>query len=154
MHRRGAGLSWSSATAQPHLINLYARIGFRAYRQTYNDPHAGLAVPLLMILSDGDYLRQVGSPLLGTAIDPELPTSGLARRAVSVLPTKPPVRSLEHVRAYDWSSEIPAEFTGQALRVFENLDDSQLAGVLAHSHIIDVAPGDHLIRQGHVTRTM
>jgi hypothetical protein len=125
---------------QPHLINLYAQLGFRAYRHTYNDPQVGLVVPLVMIPSDGDYLRQVGSPLLGTSIDPGLHTSEPARLAASLLPTTPPVRSLERVRGYDWSSEIAAGLTGQALRVFESLDDSQLGEVLSRSHIIDVAP--------------
>lgn len=150
--RRGIELVF--CTCQPHLINLYGALGFRAYHQTCLGPDGGLVVPLVMILSDGDYLRQAGSPLLGPAFDPDLPTSELARRAVSVLPAKPPVRSLERVQAYDWSSEITARHIGQALRVFENLDDAQLAEILAHSHIIDVAPGCHLIGQGQVTRTM
>jgi predicted GNAT family N-acyltransferase len=148
------GVELAFCDCQPHLINLYGRLGFRAYRHTYNDPHMALMVPLVMIARDGDYLRQVGSPLLGMAIDPGQPTSELARRAVSVLPPRPPVRSLEHGQKYDWSSEIADALTGQALRVFENLDDSQLAEILAHSHIIDVASSDYLIREGQVTRTM
>lgn len=139
---------------QPHLINLYGQLGFRAYRHIYNDPQAGLAVPLIMIINDGDYLRQIGSPLLGTAFDPGLPTSELARRAASLLPARPPVRSLQRVEKYNWSSEIAPDCIGQALRVFENLDETQLAEILSRSHIIDVGPGTYLIRQGQVTRTM
>jgi Cyclic nucleotide-binding domain len=139
---------------QPHLINTYARLGFRPCCQTYNDPTGGLVVPLVMLFSDGDYLRRVCSPLLGTALDPDVPTSQLARKAASLLPSHPPVRSLEHIEEYDWSSEIAAGLTGQALRLFEDLDGSQLAQILAHSHIIDIAPASHLIRQGHGTRTM
>ena len=120
-------------------INLYVRLGFRPCRHVYNDPYVALLVPLVMILNDRDYLRRVGSPLLGTAFDPDLPTSQVARQAASLLPIKPPVRSLEHVAKYDWSSQINAGMTRQALRVFEGLDDSQTSQVLAGSHIIDVA---------------
>lgn len=148
------GVELAFCDCQPHLINLYARLGFRAYRHTYNDPHMALMVPLVMIAGDGDYLRNVGSPLLGTVIDPGTPTSGLARRAVRMLPPKPPVRSLEYTRAYDWRAETGSEHPDEALRVFEDLDDTQLAEILARSHIIDVAPDDHLIRHGQVTRTM
>ena len=56
-----------------------------------------------------------------------------------MLPIKPPVCALEHVEKYDWSSQINAGMTRQALRVFEGLDDSQTSQVLAGSHIIDVA---------------
>jgi len=138
----------------PHLINLYGRLGFRPYRHTYNDPTGGLVVPLVMILSDGDYLRRVSSPLLGTALDPDMPTPEVARLAAGVLPRKPPVRSLDRLKAYAWPSEIAAEHMGQALQVFENLDEPQLTAILAHSHIIDVAPDSYLIRQGQVARTM
>jgi hypothetical protein len=139
---------------QPYLINLYGRLGFRSYHQTGTGPDGGLAVPLVMILSDREYLRQVGSPLLGSVFDPQLPTSALARGAAGMLPPKPPVRSLEHVKAYNWSSEIATEHIGRALRVFENLGESQLTEILAHSHVIDVAPNSHLIRHGQVARTM
>jgi CRP-like cAMP-binding protein len=136
------------------LLNLYGRLGFRPYRQIYNDPNAGLVVPLVIILNDGDYLRQVASPLLGTALDARTPTSEVARLACGVLPSNPPVRSLERVKEYDWSSEIPAESVGQALRVFDRLDDTQLAQILTYSHIIDVPPKSHLIRRGQAARTM
>jgi GNAT superfamily N-acetyltransferase len=150
----GRGIELAFCDCQPHLINLYQSLGFRPYRHTYNHPHFGLMVPLVFLAGDGDYLRQVGSPLLGTVIDPAAPTSELARRVAGMLPSRPPVRSLERVRNYDWSAEIDTAVTGQALRIFQGLDDSQLAEVLIHSHIIDVAPGDYLIRQGQVTRTM
>jgi hypothetical protein len=139
---------------QPHLIHLWGSLGCRPYCPTYNHPGAGLLVPLVMILGDGDYLRQIGSPLLGTALDPDLPTSEVALAAQRVLPSKPPVRSLEHVKTYDWRSEIAPEFIEQALRVFENLDQTQFAEILRRSHIIDVGPDTYLIRQGQVTRTM
>lgn len=148
------GVELAFCDCQPHLLNLYMRLGFRVYRPTYNDPHMALMVPLVMIVGDGDYLRQVGSPLLGTVFDPAEPTSEVARCAVGILPPKPPVRSIEQARTYDWPAEVGSERPDQALRVFEGLDDDQLAEILVHSHIIDVAPDDHLIRHGQVTRTM
>jgi hypothetical protein len=150
----GRGIEIVFCDCQPHLVSLYQSLGFRPYRHTYNDPHFGLMVPLVFVATDGDYLRQVGSPLLGTVIDPAAPTSERARRAAGLLPSRPPVRSLQRGQNYDWSTEVDTAVTGQALRVFQDLDDSQLAEILVHSHIIDVAPGDYLIRQGQVTRTM
>jgi hypothetical protein len=121
----------ASATLPPSSLRttaskvLYQGIGFRPYRRTYNDQHFGLMVPLVFIAGDGDYLRQVGSPLLGAVIDPAAPTSELARRVAGMLPSPPPVRSLERVRDYDWSAEIdtaascstgPARDTGRTPR--------------------------------------
>jgi hypothetical protein len=140
--------------AQPHLVGQWGMLGFRPYRQSFNDPVAGLAIPQVLLLNDGDYLRQIASPLLGAALDADLPTSEAARRVRSMLPAKPPVRSLKYLKNYDWPSEIAPDLIGQALRVFENLDDTQLAEILSRSHIIDVSPDTYLIRQGQTTRTM
>jgi CRP-like cAMP-binding protein len=107
-----------------------------------------------MFARDGDNFRRVASPLLGLGFDPDVPTPELTRRALALLPHTPPVRSLERVGGYDWSQEIEDGLIEQALRVFDGLDDDQLSEIVAHSHIIDLAAGDYVIRKGQFTRTM
>jgi predicted GNAT family N-acyltransferase/CRP-like cAMP-binding protein len=149
---RERGIELVFCDCQPDLINLYRALGFRPYRRTFNDPHMALMVPMILIGGDGDYLRRVGSPLLGWVVSPDQPTTELARQAASLLPPIPAVRSLERVQHSGWSGEIPARAVDQALRLFEGLDEAQLAEITAHSMIIDLAPGDHLIREGQATR--
>jgi predicted GNAT family N-acyltransferase/CRP-like cAMP-binding protein len=149
---RERGIELVFCDCQPDLINLYQALGFRPYTRTYNDPHMALMVPMILIGRDGAYLRRVGSPLLGSVVSADQPTTELARQAASLLAPTPPVRSLERVRESGWSAEIPDGPVEQALRLFEGLDEEQLWEIIAYSMIIDLAPGDHLIREGQVTR--
>jgi GNAT superfamily N-acetyltransferase len=151
---RERGIELVFCDCQPDLINLYQGLGFRPYRRTYNDPHMALMVPMILIARDGDYLRRVDSPLVGPLLSADQPTTELARRAAALLPPTPPVRSLERVQQHGWSAEIPDEPVDQAVRLFEGLDPGQLSEILADSIIIDIAPGDHLIREGQATQMM
>jgi hypothetical protein len=105
-HRREPQQGARFRDCQPHPVALWGGLGFRPYRHTFNDPVWGLAIPMVMFRNEGDYSWQIGSPLLGAALDPDLPISEAARRTQSMLRYKPPVRLLKHLKKYDWPSEI------------------------------------------------
>ena len=46
----------------PHLVGPYEQLGFRRYKDNFNDP-MGYRVPMLLVLFDKDHLRRIGSPL-------------------------------------------------------------------------------------------
>jgi hypothetical protein len=58
------GVKLTFCDCQPHLLNLYMRLGFQPYAPTFDQPGFGMMVPLLLILSDFRHLRFVHSPLL------------------------------------------------------------------------------------------
>src|SRR5208283_3287460 len=49
---------------EPHLVDLYRRIGFRPFKPLYNHPTSGLLVPLVLLLGDRDYLVRMNSLML------------------------------------------------------------------------------------------
>jgi predicted GNAT family N-acyltransferase len=139
----------------PHLVGFYQRLGFRTYRQTYDDPVVAVVVPLVLAVRDVDHLQRVGSPLLALGIDRLGPTP-VTRELLARLPERPPVRSVAMHGAYDWADEIPGgdEKRRRALRLFDGLTEPELAAALELSHVIDLMPGDCLIRRGQALRTM
>ena len=48
---------------EPHLVQLYRRLGFRTYKALINHETSGVLVPIVLACSDLNYLTQVRSPL-------------------------------------------------------------------------------------------
>jgi predicted GNAT family N-acyltransferase len=57
----------SFCDCQPHLLNLFTRLGYRTYTKTYNDAIVGLLVPLVLVVEDLEHFQWLNSPLLGFA---------------------------------------------------------------------------------------
>ena len=140
---------------QPHLIGLYLRLGFRSYCPTYNDPQMALMVPLALVVRDLAHLDRVRSPLRACGLA-GLERTESTRAVIAQLPGRPPVRSIDLQGAYDWAREVDGgeDDRRRVLRLFNGLENDELAAALSHSHVIDVDPGQVLIRRGQVTRTM
>ncbi|HYW71938.1 MAG TPA: GNAT family N-acyltransferase [Pyrinomonadaceae bacterium] len=71
---RGTQLNFMHCT--PRLLGFFERMGFRQYRQGFEDAEAGAQVPLVLVIEDVDHLRASGSPFLCKAL--ERPNSRLA----------------------------------------------------------------------------
>jgi len=138
---------------QPHLLNLYMSLGFRAYLGTYDHPEFGVMVPLVLVLRDREHLEWVGSPLTQL-----LPTD----RAASEVPERvaPVLAKARGVLSHGLSDpdsywrEVHGLMGPTRPPVFAGLCEQELRAVLASSHVIQCAPGDYLIRRGQVARTV
>ncbi|MCC5816569.1 MAG: GNAT family N-acetyltransferase [Leptospira sp.] len=56
------GLVFNFIDTRPHLVRLYQQLGFRFYKENINHPEFGNAIPMVLILNDIEYLKQVRSP--------------------------------------------------------------------------------------------
>lgn len=56
------GLVFNFIDTRPHLVRLYQQLGFRFYKENINHPEFGNAIPMVIILNDFEYLKQVRSP--------------------------------------------------------------------------------------------
>ncbi|MCG9876234.1 MAG: GNAT family N-acetyltransferase [Leptospiraceae bacterium] len=56
------GLQFNIIDTRPHLVRLYQQLGYRFYKENINHPEFGNAIPLVLILDDLDYLKEVRSP--------------------------------------------------------------------------------------------
>lgn len=151
LHAHGVALTF--ADCQPHLLNLYRSLGFRACGSTFNHPEWGLMVPLVMVVGDSAHLERVGSPLRH-----QLPhDDGAAEVATHVEPLleqAAPVLSPEGPESAEYWTEVYRLLNQARRHVFEGLSEAEMQAVLASSHVIPCAPGDALIRRGQTVRTV
>lgn len=138
---------------RPHLINTYERLGFRTYTRTYSDPMAGLLVPLVLVLDDREHLRRVGARWL-PLFDAYPPDAARLREVVAILPDYSPVHTVNSPETGDPRNDIEQflsiEDPGGQISIFDNLDEADVARLVAASHIIECQPGDRIIAE-HVT---
>lgn len=151
------GVEVAVCDCQPHLINLYRRLGFRSYTETINDPQFGILVPLVLIWQDVQHLERVGSPFLSMVqrapVDPQF-----RARLVALVPSTSTVRSADEANLHEYWEEISLLLNSRVGRqrqnFFEGLTEDRIEALLAKSHIIACSRGDHVIQKGQVTRTM
>ncbi len=60
---RRNGLWLDFINCEPRLVGLYEAMGYRRFRPTILEDHAGLWVPLALVADDVDYLARIQSPL-------------------------------------------------------------------------------------------
>ena len=61
LHREW-GIQFNIIDTRPHLVRLYQQLGYRFYKENIHHPEFGNAIPLVLILDDVDYLKEVRSP--------------------------------------------------------------------------------------------
>ena len=141
---------------KPHLLNLYIKLGFRTYTSSYDSGGVGILVPLVFVCQDIAYLRQVGSPLLafeqGYTFNTDIPE----KIAPLLVQDKPALESAtdeiisEWVQAYDLLSR-----TGTTkISLFQDINEEDIAKILASSHLIECKKGDHIIVAGRNYRSV
>ncbi len=145
---------------QPHLVPLYQRFGFRPYRTVFNDPYVGVLMPLVIIISDFDYLQQVRTPLwkiISTKRQQVNPN--LVNALNSLIDSAPSIITEEHD-----GKEFFLEAVNGHLRAKSKLDEkwgfleglsSEDINTLVHgSYLLRCKKGAAIIHTNHATETM
>jgi len=65
---RGRSTQFNFVHCAPRLLPLFERMGFRQYKDHFDDPEVGEQIPLVLVIEDIDHLRASRSPFLGTAL--------------------------------------------------------------------------------------
>jgi hypothetical protein len=153
-----SGVQLLFCDCRPHLINTYLRWGFRPYAKTFNDPVAGLLVPLVMVLDDVPHFQRVRSRLLplleGRPVD-----AGLPIRLAAAIPSSGPVQTLTDVKQWqDWMDVLPVlsdeDETPGCVPIFDDISPEEIARVVAASHVITCSKGDRIIAQDQADHSM
>ncbi len=145
---RGVRLNYGDCS--PHLLPFYEHMGYRRYRQAYNDTTYGFKILILMLVRDRQRFERVRSPLLRVATrypdDPEVRAwferaypEYLAFETASFLP--------EGV-FFDMLCDRVATDPLHGLRLLYGLDRVEAERFLAKATLIKAEPGDHIVRQG------
>jgi hypothetical protein len=150
----GRGIELILYGCQPHQIAFFTSIGFRSYRQVYNDPEFGILMPLALLTGDLEYLESIGSPL--SAFLSPSPESKAAAHTLAAL--------LSESQHHSGDGDVPAPWRelyrnlvslpSDSPRLFDGLTEAEVRRLLAQSQLIECAPGDRVIRRGLMARTI
>ncbi|MEM7427887.1 MAG: cyclic nucleotide-binding domain-containing protein [Pseudomonadota bacterium] len=142
---------------EPHLLNVYQGLGFRAYtRKNVNSPETGYLVPLVLVPEDVAYLRDIRSPVAGVVKDFGVGAQVPPELGV-LLADGEAVLSQRLISMPDyWASlsGLLTRFEDGRAAIFDGLEDDEIQLCLAKSNLIECAPGDRVIKRGNVAKNM
>ena len=142
---------------EPHLLSRYVSQGSRTFSsKNINSEEAGYLIPIVNVVEDVEYLRQIGSPGAATAKDwgddARIPAcvDRLIKNGGNVMSQ----RLVESGIYFDQVHEALDELDETKVSVLDGLNEGQAARALGRSNIIRCATGDHVIKKGGTARNM
>ena len=141
---------------EPHLLSLYLGQGCRTFaRRNINSPDAGYLIPIVTVVEDVAYLRSIGSPNAGTAVD--LGEDARIPKCVGWLVDSSSVMSqrLTSSRAY-WGEVhgTLSQLAEHRVSALDGLGEEEAERALGKSNIIRCLKGDRVLKKGGVARNM
>lgn len=148
------GVRLSFCDCQPHLLNLYTRLGYRTYTKTFNDIMLGLLVPLVLVVEDLEHFRQINSPLLGFASSDFTPPA--PKEILSLIPQSPSIQSVASEAAAEWARSfgLLSDSHERTSTMFDGLSEEDITKLMKRSFLIKCERNDLIIRKSSVDRTM
>ncbi len=143
--------------SEPHLLNSYLRLGFRAFGRTYSYPGIGLVIPMMFLPGDHEYLRSVRSPFALLAKKEDLVNYQHTESLKEIAKSTTSVITKGFVDSTDYLSHvlpINQENPNQRPKIFDYFDDQEIERLLDKSHIISCSEGDHIINANNAAKTM
>ena len=141
---------------QPHLLNLYTRVGFRTYTKTFNDPSAGLLVPLVAVVEDVEYLKRIESPICYLFKD-RIFESDVPNLVAPLLPEADNSQGISSDEAMGkWIRNFQLQFqeSSPKISIFDGMTEEEMRQLIEHSHVIDCKRNDLIIRKEGMDRTL
>ncbi len=142
---------------EPHLLNLYLGLGQRTYsKRNVNSAEAGYLIPIVFVVEDVAYLRQLNSPLLEYVHDfgDDARIPACIQRAIAE-GSAVMSRSATTSAAY-WGEVHSAlsELEVQRISALDGFTEDEAARCLEKSTIIECQRGDRVLKKGGVARNL
>jgi predicted GNAT family N-acyltransferase len=161
----GAGMQFANdnriqlvfGDCEPHLLNLYLGLGQRTYsRRNVNSAEAGYLVPLVLVIEDVAYFRELNSPLLSYLRDfgDDARIPACIQRALA---EGSAVVSRLHTTSASYWSEVHgalSELEAHRISALDGFTEDEAARCLEKSTIIECQDGDRVLKQGGVARNL
>lgn len=142
---------------EPHLLSRYVGQGSRTFSsKNINSTDAGYLIPIVNVVEDVDYLRQIGSPSAATAKDwgDDARVPECVDRLISKGGNVMSQRLVDSGVYLDEIHDALDELADNRFSVLDGLAESQAARALGRSNIIECAAGDRVIKKGGTARNM
>ncbi|HEY3352114.1 MAG TPA: GNAT family N-acetyltransferase [Polyangia bacterium] len=141
---------------QPHLLNLYTKVGFRTYARCFSHPIVGLMIPLVAAPLDVEHQRRIGSPFLALAEQHHRPSPIPALLDQLLATGEATTRISGQDEAARWVAEYEqaCRQTERRVGLFDGMPQETIARILDRGSILDCRAGDRIIRKGVADRTL
>lgn len=142
---------------EPHLLNLYLSLGQRTYsKKNINSPEAGYLIPIVTVVEDVDYLRQIKSPMAEHARDfgADARIPDIIKR---VFAEGTAVKSRLHTGPASYWNEVHSalsELDASRISALDGFTEEEAARCLEKSTIIECRAGDRVLKKGGVARNL
>lgn len=160
-----AGIPWANENrvqlifgdCEPPLLNLYLSLGHRTYsKKNVNSAEAGYLIPLVTVVEDVAYFRQLNSPLA-----PHLRDFGDEARIPAciqrIFAEGGAVKSRVHMTPAAYWSEVHgalSELDANRISALDGFNENDAALCLEKSTIIECQAGDRVLKKGGVARNL
>lgn len=148
--KNGADLIF--CTCQPHLLNMYNRLGLRSYDiDVQNDPEFGIMIPLVFVMGDKAHLQTVRSPLRSMVCE-ERHNRNTVAKLVATLGTPKVYEANNHHTVKECATLTKTSLKQEV--IFNGLNEEEIREVIGTGHIIDCKAGDRITRKGQENHTI
>jgi ubiquinone/menaquinone biosynthesis C-methylase UbiE/CRP-like cAMP-binding protein/GNAT superfamily N-acetyltransferase len=138
------GLVFNFIDTRPHLVRLYQQLGFRFYKENINHPEFGNAIPLVIVLDDIEYLKEVRSPFIRIAKKFHNPRAG-AEFFQMHFPTYnsiKPLFAMSHENLWDTFYDQIHKDPLEVLSIFSGFEAEEARKLLTQLDLIQYDEGD------------
>jgi len=142
---------------EPHLLNLYLSLGMRTYAEkNINSPEAGYLIPLVTVVEDVAYLRQINSPLADHRHDfgDDARIPECIRRDID---DGSAVLSRIHTAPSFYWGEVQnalTELEANRISALDGFSEEEAARCLEKSTIIECQRNDRVLKKGGMARNL
>jgi hypothetical protein len=160
-----AGMGWINENriqlifgdCEPHLLNLYLSLGQRTYSRTnINSAEAGYLIPIVTVVEDIAYFRQLNSPLAEHIRDfgDDARVPACIQRVFAE--GSAVMSRVQTAPAAYWSEVHGAlrELQANRISALNGFTDAEAARCLEKSTIIECQQGDRVLKKGGVARNL
>jgi len=140
------------ADCEPHLVNKWSRLGFRAYGMCEHVTNGAL-VRLALVAGDVKHLEAMSSPLLPAARKWDRDGFTPRRLAGRLARSQRIVSAAQDAEGF-WAAVEDTLPLGKLAHLLGDLSVAEFDALLGNSHALDCAAGAALIRKGHSSRTL
>lgn len=149
-----AGIEYVFCTCQPHLLSMYHRLGFVSYgAKVYNDPEFGIMVPLILAMGDKNHISKVRSPLQAIFNEGSYNAELLEKVKVG-MGSKTIKETAKNNDGEGIIQSILSIPNVEKALFFDDFEEDEINKVISSGHVIECQPGDRIIKEGQITKTV
>lgn len=149
---RNSGALFDFTHCPPALVSLFEKLGYRSYGGEQLQTDAGLQIPLVLVMDDVEYLRQINSPFAALTTS-QPPDPNVVKWFHDTFPKacQRPVKALRNEdRLWQYLTQQLHQNPLHGIPLFDGLNRKEARLLLRSASTLALRDGDYLARAGEV----